>query len=171
MASLILGSLVAGAVALTGTSPALGPQLDCVQIHSPSKLSAGSTLRRPIGRGLEFRLSKDWNISVGPVADRTLDYLWMVSPPLQNAPHRMFGKGYGLTAPESAKLNRSLHFVLNRTDYDAAKDAIALPDGAETLRRLDALGRGALILYFDSYELKGDDFKWISFHGEACVPR
>jgi hypothetical protein len=146
-------------------------QLDCVQIHSPSKLSAGSAFSARIQLGLEFRLSKDWSIAVGPTTDHTLDYLWLVSPPLRTAPHRMFGKGYGVTAGESAKLNRSLHFVLNRQDYDAALDAINLPDAGETLKRLDVLGRGQLILYLDSFELKGDDFSWIRFHGEACVPK
>jgi len=147
------------------------PQLDCVKIQSPAKLSAGSAFKARIQHGLEFRLSKEWSISVGPAADGTLDYLWLVSPPLRMAPHRMFGKGYGFTAAESAKLNRSLHFVLNRQDYDAAMQAVSLSDAGDTLKQLDALGRGQLILYLDGYELKGDDFSWIRFHGEACVPK
>lgn len=147
------------------------PQLDCVKFQSPAKLSAGSPFTARLQRGLEFRLSKDWVISVGPASDHSLDYLWLVSPPLRMAPHRMFGKGYGLTAAESAKLNRSLRFVLNQQDYGAATQAISLPDAGETLKQLDALGRGQLILYLDTYELKGDDFSWIRFHGEACVPK
>jgi hypothetical protein len=166
MTPVILGILIARVFAAGAP-----PQLDCVTIKSPSKLSAGSAFSARIQYGLEFMLSKDWGISVRPAAQGEPDYLWLVSPPLRTAPHRMFGAGYGFTAAQSAALNRSLRFVLNQTDYDAAMDAIGLPDPAETLKRLDALGRGTLVLYVDKYELDGNAFKWISFHGEACVPR
>jgi hypothetical protein len=164
MAPVILAILIAGGF----TAP---PQLDCVTIKSPSKLGAGSAFSARIQHGLEFTLSKEWTISVRPAAGREPDYLWLVSPPLRTAPHRMFGAGYGFTAAQSAALNRSLRFVLNQQDYDAALAAIDLADGAETLKRLDALGRGTLVLYVDKYELNGNAFKWISFHGEACVPK
>jgi len=167
--SIVVGMFLAVAVAIAAASPA--PQLDCVEIRSPQKLQAGSTLRKPIQNGLEFRLSKDWDISIGPAADRTLDYLWLVSPPIRTAPQRRFGAGYGVTAKESTQLKRSLRFVLNQPDHDAALEALDLPDGAETLKRLDVLGRGTLILYIDKYELNGDALRWIQFHGEACVPK
>ena len=164
MAPIIVAILIAA-----GLTPP--PQLDCVAIKSPSKLSAGSTFSKRIQHGLEFRLSKNWEISVRPVGEPEPDYLWLVSPPLRTAPHRMFGPGYGFTAAQSAQLNRSLRFVLNQPDYDAAMEAIELHDAAETLKRLDVLGRGTLVLYVDKFELDGNAFKWISFHGEACVPK
>lgn len=146
-------------------------QLDCVKIQSPPKLKAGSIFSAKLQHGLEFRLSRDWGISVRSADEKKLDYLWLASPPVRFAPQRQFGKGYNVTAEESAKINRSLHFVLNQQDYDAALAALDLADGAETLSRLAELGRGQLILYVDAFELKGDDFSWIRFHGEACVPK
>jgi hypothetical protein len=161
MAPVILAILIAGGFT---------PQLDCVTIKSPSKLSAGSAFRVALHHGLEFRLSKAWQISVGPAGDQT-DYLWLVSPPLHFAPQRFFGRSYYVSAAESMKLQRSLRFVINRQDYDAALAAGELDDAAESLRRLDILGRGVLILYIDKYELDGETLRWISFHGEACVPK
>jgi hypothetical protein len=130
-------------------------------------------------RGLEFRLSTDWNISVGPIEDLTVDYLWLVSPPLQTAPHRMIGPGYGMTARQSARIQRPLRFVVTRADYHAARAAIELESAAETLQRLDQLGRGHLSLTITDYRIRdvtlpdgrqGDTFVWITFKGEACVP-
>lgn len=151
-------------------SPVPARQQDCAQFKSPSKLRAGSEFRAPLLRGLEFRLSKDWEISVRPVRDDT-DYLWLVSPPLRTAPQRKLGKGYGLSAVESATIKRTLHFVLNRADYDAALESHNLDDAGQTLKVLDQLGRGLLLLFVDNYDLDGDNFRWISFHGEACVPK
>jgi hypothetical protein len=159
------------AITLAATmSPRAAWQQDCVPFKSPAKLRAGSEFRTTLFRGLELRLSKSWEISVGPIRDDT-DYLWLVSPPLRTAPQRTLGKGYGLSAAESATINRTLHFVLNRTDYDAALQSHSLEDAGQTLNVLDKLGRGLLLLYVDKYELDGENFRWISFHGEACAPR
>ena len=142
--------------AMTFAPFAAPPQLDCVQIHSPSKLSAGSTFTARIQHGLEFRLSKDWDISVGPTTDHTPDYPWLVSPPLR--PRRIEVRQrlrlYGRRIREAQS---SLHFVLNQQDYDAATAAIDLRDGrnAEAPRRASRDSS----FYLDNFELKGDDFK------------
>lgn len=166
----MLELLLTGAIGIAAASPV--PQLDCVEIRSPLKLEAGTPFRKTIQGGLEFQSSKDWGIPVRPAGDRPLDYLWLVSPPLRTAPERKFGPGYNIViAADSAKLKRLLRFLINQTDYDSAIEAIALEDRAETLWRLDILGRGTLVLYVDKYELKGDNSAWIRFHGEAYVPK
>jgi hypothetical protein len=160
----------------------LGPGTDCVQFQSPTRLAAGTPFRAALLRGLEFRLSDGWDISVGPAGEATVDYLWVVSPPLRTAPHRMIGPGYGLTARESAGIDRPLRFVLTRADYDAAKAAVDRTQPAdETLRELDRLGRGTLSLVIVDFRVRDnvrladgsttDAFEWVTFKGEACVPK
>jgi hypothetical protein len=109
-----------------------------------------------------------------------MDYLWLVSPPLQSAPHRVIGRGYGESARSSARIERPLRFVTTRADYDAALTAIDLPSAGDTLKRLDQLGRGHLTLIITDYGIqdltlpdgeKSDAFDWIRFKGEACVPK
>jgi len=160
----------------------LVPDADCVQFQSPTRLAAGTPFRAALLRGLELRLSEGWDISVGPVGDVAADYLWVVSPPLRTAPHRMIGAGYGLSARESAQLERPLRFVLTRADYDAARAAIDDARAAEqTLRELDRLGRGTLSFVITDYRIRDnvqladgrttDAFEWIMFKGQACVPK
>jgi hypothetical protein len=153
---------------------------DCVLFQSPTRLAAGTPFRTALLRGLEFRLSAGWDISVGPAEEPTMDYLWVVSPPLRTAPHRMIGPGYGMTARESARIERPLRFVLTRADYDAARAAIDLASAGETLTRLEGLGRGHLSFAITDYRIRdkmlpdgrqGDAFEWITFKGEACVPK
>ena len=155
-------------------------QSDCGRFQSPGRLAAGTPFRSPLLRGLEFRLSAGWDISVGPAAEPTMDYLWLVSPPLQTAPHLMIGPGYGMTARESARIERPLRFVMTRADYDAARAAIDHRRAEETLKQLDQLGRGHLSFTITDYRIRdvtlpdgrqGDAFEWVAFKGEACVPR
>jgi len=159
---------------------AQGASGDCVRFQSPARLAAGTPFRTALLRGLEFRLSDGWDISIGPVSEPTMDYLWVVSPPLQTAPHRMIGAGYGLTARQSARIQRRLRFVLTRADYDAARAAIDLRSAEDTLKRLDQLGRGRLSFVITDFQVRdlprvdrgqGDAFDWITFEGEACVPK
>lgn len=162
----------------TGRTQPATASSECVRFQSPGQLAAGSPFRAMLMRGLEFRLSPDWDIGVGPVDEPNMDYLWVVSPPLQVAPHRLIGPGYGLTARESARISRPLRFVLTRSDYDAARAAITNPSGEETLKEMDRLGRGRLSLVITSFQVRdvprasgqaADAFDWITFAGEACV--
>ena len=79
---------------------------DCVRFQSPTRLPSGTPFRAALVGGLEFRLSRDWEISVGPLTEPDRDYLWVVSPPLRTASHRVIGPGYGVTARESARIER-----------------------------------------------------------------
>ena len=178
VAALVLPALIAAAPGLA--PPPQGPAQSCVSFQSPGRLAAGRPYRAPIGSGLEFRLSADWTISAGPVDEPTVDYMWVVSPPLQSAPHLMIGPGYGMTARESARIERPLRFVITRADYSAARAAIALQSAGETLKRLDQLRRGHVSIAITDYRVRdvllpdgrpGDAFDWIAFKGEACVPR
>ena len=85
-----------------------------------------------------------------------------------------------MTARESACIERPLRFVVTRADYDAARAAITLASAADTLKRLDALGRGKLSFVIADQRIRdvtlpdgrrGDAFEWIAFKGEACVLR
>ena len=162
-----------------GAAARQGASDDCVQFQSPPRLSAGTPFRAALLHGLEFRLSDSWDISVGPADEPTMDYLWVVSPPLQTAPHRMIGPGYGLTARQSARIQRPLRFVVTRADYDAARAAIELRSAEETLKRMDQLGRGRLSFVITDFQVRDvtlaggrqrDAFDWITFKGEACAP-
>jgi len=92
----------------------------------------------------------------------------------------MIGPGYGMTARESARIERPLRFVVTRADYDAARAAVDLESAEETLKRLDKLGRGNLSFAITDYRIRdvtlpdgrqGDAFDWITFKGEASVPK
>lgn len=158
--------------------------LDCVRFESSGRLQAGASFRADLQRGLEVRLLPErgwpaWNISVGPKGKAELDYLWVASPPLQTAPHRVIGPAYGMTANESLRIERPLRFVLTKSDHTAAIAAIEL-QSAETLNRLDLLGTGHLTLQITGHQLREhilpdgrrvDAFDWITFSGEACVPK
>jgi hypothetical protein len=155
---------------------------ECVRFASPGRLPAGTPFQTPLLRGLEFRLSASWAIGVGPIAEPALDYLWLVSPPLRTAPHLIVGSGYGISARESALIERPLRFVLTRAAYDAAREAIDSQQSAETtLRQLDQLGAGHLSFVITDYRIlaavtlpdgrRGDAFDWITFTGEACVAK
>ena len=94
-------------------------QPDCVAISSHGRLNAGADFVQSLPASLDLRLRADgsygWGISVVPRGGER-DYVWVVSPPYQTAPHRSFGPVYGLTATQSAQFERELRFVLNAAD-------------------------------------------------------
>jgi hypothetical protein len=163
-----------GAAALAVQPPA--QQRTCVAFAS-SGLTAGNSYGAPIGHGLEFRLSSNWTISVGPEGEPDVDYLGIVSPPFRTAPHLMIGPGYGLTASESVGLERPLRFVLTKAEHDAARKAIESEPAESLLKTLDGLARGAIKLHIYAYQIRRtlpdgtptDTLEAISFKGDACV--
>jgi hypothetical protein len=168
-----VGSVPTGAAQSRADAPL------CARFQSDGRLQVGTAFRADLLLGLEFRLSPDWSISVGPKGEPDLDYLWVVSPPLQMAPHRIIGPAYSLSARDSLRIERPLRFVLTKSDHSAAVAAIGLQSD-DTLRRLDQLGRGRLSLQITGHQIRdivlpdgwrGDAFEWITFTGEACVPR
>jgi hypothetical protein len=151
-----------------------------VHFNSPAPLLAGRPFEALLLRGLVFRLSPTWDISVGPVFEPTQNYLSVVSPPLRTAPHLMIGAGYGLTTRESVGLARPLRFVLTRAEYDAALSAIERHSPEQTLKQLQQLGRGSLTLDITHHELTAvyrsggvslERLASIDFKGKACFPR
>jgi hypothetical protein len=149
----------------------------CVRFQSSGRLAAGTPFQADLLLGLEFRLSADWVISVGPKGRPDLDYLWVVSPPLQVAPHRVIGPAYGITARESLQIKRHFRFVRTQAEYLEAVATIEAqtPDPARQLQRL---GKGNLSLEITSHQLRDivppngrpvDAFDWITFTGDACV--
>ncbi|GMV23266.1 MAG: hypothetical protein AMXMBFR57_32150 [Acidimicrobiia bacterium] len=168
----------------TGVAQAQAGGRDCVRFESSGRLQAGAPFRADLQLGLELRLLPErgwpaWNISVGPKGNVDLDYLWVASPPLQTAPHRVIGPAYGMTVSDSLRIERPLRFVLTESDHTAAIAAIEL-QSAETLRRLDLLGKGHLTLQITGHQIREhiledgrrvDAFEWITFSVEACVPK
>jgi hypothetical protein len=91
------------------------------------------------------------------------------------------GHSYGLTAKESARVQRDVRFVTNERDFRAMWDAVGYGStpGVE-IESLMALQRrlmtGRLSLRIQSFGLaRGDDakaeFECISFTGQLCLPR
>lgn len=153
---------------------------NCVTLESGGRLRRGASFRRGLSPGLEFRLTatKDgppgWRISVGPV-DEAEDYLWLVSPPLQTAPHLVVGAAYGMSAHESATLTpRRSRFVLTRVEYDRVLGMIETARiTPTTAAELERMGKGTLLFRITGFELTpdGEALQWIEFNAVACVPQ
>lgn len=176
--SALVGLTLMGSVHVSVGTPA-SQSSDCVLFASQGRLQAGTPFNVPLLGGLELRLTSDWRITVVPNDQPSVDYLWVVSPPLRTAPQRRIGPAYGLSARESVGFPRDLRFVITFEDYQAAREAVdsGLPAG-EILKRLDELGKGRLSLVISEYGLHGErlsdgtlseTLEWISFRGEACV--
>lgn len=56
--------------------------MECVKFQSPARLPGGTRFRLELPRGLELRI--DGTIEVGPMSEPFVDYLWLVSPPLDH---------------------------------------------------------------------------------------
>ena len=156
-------------------------QAHCVPFETPSRVLARDSFTAPIDKGLEFRLRPEpagtWNITVGP-AGTPLDYLWVVSPPFQTAPHRQIGRGYNLSATESAQLSpRRFRFVTTAQEYDEALSFVDRTrrdtSAGVTLRDFEKKGQGTLELWITGYGLSDADaaLSWIRVRGNACQPQ
>ena len=182
----LLAALLAATAAFGVHAPAEGqrsippgPSTDCVSFETPSRVLAGDSFVTPIGKGLEFRLRSEpagtWNIIVGPTGS-PLDYLWVVSPPFQTAPHRQIGRGYNLNARESARLSpRRFRFVTTAQEYDDARalvDRAREPAAGITAQDFENRGPGTLELWVTGYGLSDADgtLTWITVRGKACQP-
>jgi hypothetical protein len=163
-------------------------ETECVPFASKGKVRAGTDFRIPLPRGLEFELlpmeQSGWSIRVGQSAG-VIDYMWVVTPPYQTAPHVQIGAGYGLTARESAQIERHLRFVVTHEDYERARGLFT--DWSEGRLETEVFQKHRAELRTGTLRLKITDFAigapvntedpendvldWIAFEGEACVPR
>ena len=154
----------------------------CVDIRPAGRLKTGDSFRAVIAGSLEFRLTAApdaprWVVSVGPPGTVD-DYLWLVSPPLQTAPHLVIGAAYHHSAAESAQLTpRRFQFVLTREEYERVRGMIER-NGKDrtfelTAEELERMGRGRLMLTITGFSLREprDVLDWITFEARACVPR
>jgi hypothetical protein len=172
--------------AVSAPRPSQRPAVNCVKFSSPDRLHEGTVFTVAVAADLELRLRPDgvwgWGVAVGPQLNASADYLWVVSPPFQTAPHRTIGAGYGVTARESAQFERRFRFVLNATDYQTAVKIVKTEQASEAkLAKLDALGRGTVQLRITDFRIREhvktapgseiDAFDWIRFEGKICVPR
>jgi hypothetical protein len=179
--------VVAVTVAQGGaTQPA---RMDCTPFASRERLTEGTDFRLALPKGLFFHLRAQgafgWGITVR-TRDGKDDFVWVVSPPVQTAPHLQIGPVYGLTARESAHFERSIRFVLTPEDYQRALGLYeqwrtGQLTATEVNARREELQRGTLRLKVTNFSVregvkipegvKGEAFNWIEFEGEACVPR
>jgi len=154
---------------------------ECVTFATPARFAAGQSFTKPIGQGLEFRLSWDrrrsWHIAVGPVASDE-DYLSVVSPPLRTAPHLVIGEGYNVTALQSARLSpRQFRFVTSAREYQEARQLVDRAErdagGGITVADIERKGKGSLELEITGFDANGSPkaLAWISVKGRACQPR
>jgi len=145
--------------------------MNCVAFQSPDRLPAGKAFRAMLPGNLELRV--DGDIRVGPASEPFEDYLWLVSPPLQTAPQRMIGEAYNVTAAQSVSMMpRELNFVVTRADYDRVWQLFnANAPAEEYVREIRRLRLGTLYLMVTDSSVRGPDVEWLSFWGEACVPR
>jgi hypothetical protein len=153
----------------------------CVTFATPNRLSAGESFRKPIGKGLEVRIRWDgrsaWIVTAGPVGSPD-DYLWVVSPPWQTAPHLVIGEGYGVTVRQSAQFSpRRFRFVTTATEYGRARDLVDAAQrdaaGRITVADIERQGQGTLELWITDFGSSptGDALTWIRLRGRACQPR
>jgi len=196
VAAAVVGCFVAGSVPLQGRTTAQNPattnaSTECVRFKSPNRLPSGTDFRVPLPRGLEFKLKADrawnfgWGLAVGLRGEET-DYMWVVTPPFQTAPHLFLGASYGVTTRESVQFERNHWFVVTPEDYDRAlrifEDWSTGRTDAEMSRdRRAQLRTGTLRLTITNYRIgkrariadavEIDVLEWIEFEGEACVPR
>jgi hypothetical protein len=143
--------------------------MTCMSFTSPARLDPETPFRLTLFRDYELRVHG--TIAVGPRSAPEDDYLWIVSPPLQTAPHRFIYPSYGLSPDASARIDRSFHFVLGQPDYDKVLALYrAGTPAAEYLDLLAHLRLGTLSIVITDYAARGNEFEWVEFRGEACIP-
>jgi hypothetical protein len=160
---------------------------DCVTFRSTERLPAETAFSVRLPHRLSLRLvpqrkhgpmlSGVWKIEVNPPEGIT-DFIWPVSPPFQTAPHLYIGETYGWTAQESVGVERQLRFVVDENDYEAAAAAAQRRDPGEVERSIAQFGKGTLRLVVTGFSVAHASngtphvpLEWITFRGEACVPR
>jgi hypothetical protein len=154
------------------TRPGRAAAVECVPFKSPPRLMNGQSLRVPIMRGLELRLSPNEAVKVAPVgAPNDVSYVWIVSPPLQYAPQLYLGPSYGIP-PELVQGVEPLHFVLKQADFDRVFTAVYERgvSGSDYFDLLKQLTLGTVTIKITGRGVKGLQWDWVSFTGEACVP-
>lgn len=170
-----------------GAAIAKAPQLteECVRFASESRLHMGDSYVAHLPRDLEFQLTPDgpwgWSIWVGSSRSPQGNYAWVVTPPLQTAPHMQIGPGYGLSARDSGEMSpRQYRFVLSREDYESAIRVVRQESLDAIASEFTRLGKGSLTFAITAFELRPAEFPpetkltealaWIAFSGTACVP-
>lgn len=157
-------------------------RMDCTPFSSRGRLAEGADFRLALPRDLFVHLRAEgafgWAISVQD-RDGKEDFMWVVSPPFQSAPHRQIGPVYGLTARESAQFERRLRFVLTSEDYVRARRLYwQWRSGESTAEEMNLRRQqfrvGTLRLKLTNFSVREGvktAFNWIEFEGEACVPQ
>lgn len=178
---LIAVTLAAGA----GQAAERSRPTECVKIERSEKLMAGQSFSFGLPGGFRFDLTASdegaWDIAVVDPKTPDVDYMWVVSPPYQTAPQRMIAASYGQTAAENASFTRQLRFVLTAHDHKTMFDLLAARAPSDRiLESVDGLTTGTLALDVTGFETRTftrengtsyEGFAWITFVGEACVPR
>jgi hypothetical protein len=96
----------------------------CPAVTISFSLKAGESFQQEIGNDLVFLVRADtsrerpngWALSIDNAAGR--DVIAPVNPPIRFNPSQILGPGYGLTAKDSLKNDRELHFLISDSDYE-----------------------------------------------------
>jgi hypothetical protein len=164
---------------LSGTAEP--PSAHCVRFSSPPRIAAGTDFRVQLPRHLEVRLEPNgqggWHIKV--VGQGKTDFVWVVSPPFQTAPQLVIGAAYGVTAQQSAEMERWLRFVPTRAEYERALKVYEAWRTGQLQSHLawdwlqgGDLETGTLHIKITDFGLqdRSGSLAWIEVEGEACVP-
>jgi len=165
-------------VAFVNVQAASTRQPACVHFAS-GRIAAGQPYVAPLQPTLDFVLGDNryggWTINVMSRANHTVDYVEIVSPPLQLRPHLEIGQSYGRSLRESLMFSpRRLRFVTNEVDPERAEAALAAyrAGEADNLDALDRLPLGRLTVWITGFKLRSENaIDWITVSGESCVPQ
>ena len=97
-------------------------------VRFSGKASRGTSFKKKLWGDLVFVLratSDGWDISVTDGKDAEADFVWVATSPYRFDNPRYLGTGYRHSAEEAvAWTPRTINFVVNRTDYSIAEDAV-----------------------------------------------
>jgi hypothetical protein len=153
--------------------------LHCVAVETP-RLPSGESFTAAIGKELEFRLRAEprgrWIITLGPTGAMR-DYIGIVSPPFETAPHLLIGAGYETAKESVMRSPRRFQFVTTPQEYE---DAVAFVEHARrdreariTAREIEQKGKGSLELWITEFGMSPaeDTLSWVIVRVKACQPR
>jgi hypothetical protein len=124
----VFGILLGSFISLIWVSPTSFSANEAGIIRFSGEASQGTSFKRKLWNDLVFVLTATdggWDISVTDGKDADTDFVWVATPPYRFDNPRYLGAVYGRSAKEAvAWTPRPFSFVINRTDYSTAEDAV-----------------------------------------------
>jgi len=124
----VFGILLGSIISLIWVSPTSFSANEAGIIRFSGETSQGTSFKKKLWSDLAFVLRATgvgWDISVTDGKDADTDFVWVATPPYRFDNPRYLGTGYGHSAKEAiAWTPRAFNFVVNRTDYSIAANAV-----------------------------------------------